>query len=36
QTLEDQTVTVRHRDDTRQERIAIDGVDGFLAERIGG
>jgi glycyl-tRNA synthetase len=36
QTLEDQSVTVRHRDDTRQERIAIDGVSGFLAERIDG
>ncbi|MHC4773711.1 MAG: His/Gly/Thr/Pro-type tRNA ligase C-terminal domain-containing protein [Planctomycetota bacterium] len=36
QTLEDQTVTVRHRDDTRQERIGIDGVGGFLAERIDG
>ena len=35
QTLEDQTVTVRHRDDTRQERIAIDGVGAFLGERIG-
>jgi glycyl-tRNA synthetase len=36
QTLEDRTVTVRHRDDTRQERIGIDGVGGFLAERIEG
>jgi glycyl-tRNA synthetase len=35
QTLEDQTVTVRHRDDTRQERIGIDAVGKFLAERIG-
>jgi glycyl-tRNA synthetase len=34
QTLEDQTVTVRHRDDTRQERIGIDQVAGFLAEQI--
>ncbi len=36
QTLEDQTVTVRHRDTCDQERIGLDGVAGFLAERIGG
>jgi glycyl-tRNA synthetase len=36
QTLDDRSVTVRHRDDTRQERIGIEGVGDFLAERIGG
>ena len=35
QTLEDQTVTVRHRDSLEQERINIDRVAGFLAEKIG-
>jgi glycyl-tRNA synthetase len=34
QTLEDQTVTVRHRDTGAQERIALDAVRGFLAERL--
>ncbi len=34
QTLEDQTVTVRHRDTQQQERIALDAVEAFLAERI--
>ena len=33
--LTDQTVTVRHRDTTSQERISLDSVGGFLAERIG-
>jgi glycyl-tRNA synthetase len=33
-TLSDQTVTVRDRDTARQERIAIDKVGEFLAERI--
>lgn len=32
-TLEDQTVTVRHRDDMSQERLAIAAVPGWLAER---
>ena len=36
QTLQDQTVTVRYRDDTRQERIGIDRVGEFLAERVAG
>ena len=34
-TLKDQTVTVRHRDSQQQDRIAIDKVSAFLAERIG-
>jgi glycyl-tRNA synthetase len=34
QTSEDQTVTVRNRDDASQERVAIDRVAAFLAERI--
>jgi glycyl-tRNA synthetase len=34
--LKDQTVTVRHRDTQQQERIALDGVRAFLAEKIGG
>ena len=34
QTLEDQTVTVRSRDDAQQERIGIDTVESFLADRI--
>jgi len=34
QTLEDQTVTVRNRDDAQQERIGIDTVGSFLADRI--
>jgi len=36
QTLEDQTVTVRHRDTLQQERIGIDKVSGFLGSKIGG
>ncbi len=35
-TLKDQTVTVRHRDTLQQERIAIDKVEAFLSEKIGG
>ncbi len=35
QTLEDQTVTVRHRDTLDQERIAIDQVGDYLAENLG-
>src|SRR6185503_1967538 len=35
-TLKDQTVTVRNRDDASQQRIGIDKVESFLAERIGG
>ncbi len=34
QTLEDQTVTVRSRDDAQQQRIGIDTVGSFLADRI--
>jgi glycyl-tRNA synthetase len=34
-TLKDQTVTVRDRDTAAQQRIAIDKVSAFLAERIG-
>ena len=34
-TLEDNTVTVRHRDTQQQERIPLDRVETFLAERIG-
>jgi glycyl-tRNA synthetase len=33
-TLQDQTVTVRDRDTASQQRIAIDKVQGFLAERL--
>ncbi|MCH7849923.1 MAG: hypothetical protein IIB53_16365, partial [Planctomycetes bacterium] len=35
-TLEDQTVTVRERDTLTQERINIDQVGSYLADRIGG
>ena len=35
ETLTDQTVTVRHRDTQQQERIALDKVRAFLAEKIG-
>jgi glycyl-tRNA synthetase len=35
QTLQDQTVTVRHRNTAAQERIALDKVKPFLAERLG-
>lgn len=34
QTLEDQTVTVRHRDTMEQSRMHLDDVAGFLAERL--
>ncbi|MEM9492020.1 MAG: glycine--tRNA ligase, partial [Myxococcota bacterium] len=36
QTLDDQTVTVRDRDTASQERIGLDHVATYLAERIGG
>ena len=36
QTLEDQTITVRERDTLTQERISIDQVGSYLADRIGG
>jgi len=35
ETLTNQTITVRHRDTQAQERIAIDQVGAFLAERVG-
>lgn len=35
QSLEDQTVTVRHRDSLDQHRLPLDGVRAFLAEHIG-
>ncbi len=35
-TLNDQAVTVRHRDSQQQERIGIDRVSAFLAEKVGG
>ena len=35
-TLKDQTVTIRHRDDMKQERIALDKVKQFLLEKLGG
>ncbi len=34
-TVKDQTVTVRHRDTLQQERIGLDKVSAFLAEKIG-
>jgi len=36
ETLEDQAVTVRERDSMRQERIGIDGLTAYLAERMAG
>jgi glycyl-tRNA synthetase len=36
QTLEDGTVTLRDRDTMRQERVAEDGVAGWLGERLRG
>jgi glycyl-tRNA synthetase len=35
-TLEDQAVTIRHRDDMTQERVALDQVTGYLAQRLPG
>ena len=34
QTLDDQTVTIRDRDTTQQERIALDAVESFLAAKL--
>lgn len=34
ETLQNQTVTVRHRDAMTQERIALDGVAGYLTEKL--
>ena len=36
QTLSDQTVTVRYRDTLQQERLHVDRVEEFLADKIGG
>lgn len=33
-TLEDQAVTIRHRDSMEQERVALDQVEGYLAARL--
>ncbi|MEE9212749.1 MAG: His/Gly/Thr/Pro-type tRNA ligase C-terminal domain-containing protein, partial [Phycisphaeraceae bacterium] len=35
ETLKDQTVTVRYRDTQQQDRISLDKVEAFLAEKIG-
>jgi glycyl-tRNA synthetase len=35
-TLEDQAVTVRHRDSMEQERIGLDAIEGWLAQRLVG
>ncbi|MCH2149936.1 MAG: His/Gly/Thr/Pro-type tRNA ligase C-terminal domain-containing protein, partial [Phycisphaerales bacterium] len=32
--LTDQTVTIRHRDSLAQERIGIDAVEGWLADKL--
>jgi glycyl-tRNA synthetase len=34
QSLEDQQVTVRHRDTMQQDRIAIDSLERYLEERL--
>lgn len=34
QTLEDNTVTIRHRDSMEQERVAIDALNGLLQEKV--
>jgi glycyl-tRNA synthetase len=34
QTIEDETVTVRHRDSMQQERVKITAIEGFLKERV--
>ena len=33
-TLDDQAVTIRERDPMAQERVAIDQVEGYLAQRL--
>ncbi|MCL2536044.1 MAG: His/Gly/Thr/Pro-type tRNA ligase C-terminal domain-containing protein, partial [Nocardiaceae bacterium] len=33
-TLEDQAVTIRERDTMAQERVALDQVEGYLAQRL--
>jgi glycyl-tRNA synthetase len=35
-TLDDQAVTIRHRDDMTQERVALDKVTGYLAQHLVG
>jgi glycyl-tRNA synthetase len=35
QTLQDRTVTLRERDSATQQRIGLDQVGAFLAERVG-
>jgi len=35
-TLDDQAVTIRHRDDMSQQRVALDQVTGYLAQRLVG
>ena len=35
-TLDDQAVTIRHRDDMSQQRVALDQVTGYLAQRLPG
>jgi len=35
-TLTDQAVTVRERDSMKQDRVGIDGLEPYLAERLGG
>ncbi|MCC2313346.1 glycine--tRNA ligase [Cellulomonas xiejunii] len=35
-TLDDQAVTIRHRDDMSQERVSLDQVTGYLAQRLVG
>ena len=35
-TLDDQAVTIRHRDDMTQERVALDKVVGYLAQHLVG
>ncbi|HEY7582562.1 MAG TPA: His/Gly/Thr/Pro-type tRNA ligase C-terminal domain-containing protein, partial [Acidimicrobiia bacterium] len=34
ETLEDQAVTIRHRDSMEQDRVALTGVHEFLAKRL--
>jgi glycyl-tRNA synthetase len=34
ETLEDQAVTVRERDSMQQERVSLDKLRGYLAERL--
>jgi glycyl-tRNA synthetase len=35
ETLEDQAVTVRERDTTKQERVSLDRLSAFLSEKLG-